>query len=57
VSIQTGSVEDLVQVKGLNLKIAKEIVKAKPFASVADLIRVPGIGPKTLDRLKDLIRL
>jgi DNA uptake protein ComE-like DNA-binding protein len=57
VSIQTGSVEELARVKGLNLKIAKEIVKARPFASLADLIRVRGLGEKTIVRLKGLLAL
>jgi len=35
--------------------IATEIVKARLFASVADLIRVRGIGPKTIEKLKGLV--
>jgi len=57
VSIQTGSVDELAAVKGLGLKIAKEIVKARPFSSVADLIRVRGLGEKTIARLADLVTL
>jgi hypothetical protein len=57
VSIQTGSVDELAGVKGLGLKIAKEIVKARPFSSVADLIRVRGLGEKTIARLADLVTL
>jgi len=57
VSIQTAAVEDLAKVKGLNLKIAREIVKARPFKSVEDLVRVPGLGPKTVARLKDRVTL
>jgi DNA uptake protein ComE-like DNA-binding protein len=57
VSIQTGSVDELAGVKGLNHKLAKEIIKARPFASIADLIRVRGLGQKTIDRLKSLVTL
>jgi Helix-hairpin-helix motif len=57
VSIQTASVEELAVVKGLNLKLAKEIIKARPFTSLADLIRVRGLGEKTIDRLKGLLTL
>lgn len=57
VSIQTGSVEELAAVKGLTLKIAKEIIKARPFASLDDLIRVRGIGSKTIVGLKRLLTL
>jgi competence ComEA-like helix-hairpin-helix protein len=57
VSIQSASVEELARVKGLNLKIAKEIVKARPFAALDDLLRVHGIGRKTFDKLRALITL
>lgn len=57
VSIQTGSVEELAAVNGLNLKLAKEIVKTRPFTSVQDLVRVRGIGEKSLVRLKGLLKL
>ena len=57
VSLQTASVDELAKVKGLNLKIANEIIKARPFASLEDLIRVPGIGEKTLEALKRLLTI
>ena len=57
VSIQTASVQELARVKGLNLKIAKEIVKARPFAALDDLLRVHGIGRKTFDKLRTLLTL
>jgi DNA uptake protein ComE-like DNA-binding protein len=57
ISIQTGSLEELAGVKGFSLKIAKEIVKARPFSSVADLIRVRGLGDKTIARIKHLVTL
>jgi competence protein ComEA len=57
ISIQTGSLEELAGVKGLSLKIAKEIVKARPFSSLADLIRVRGIGDKTIAQIKHLLTL
>ena len=57
VSIQTASADELAKVKGLTLKLAQEIVKARPFASLADLIRVRGIGEKTIERLKSFLTL
>ncbi len=57
VSIQTASVEELARVKGLNLKIAKEIIKARPFAALEDLLRVHGVGRKTFDKIRALITL
>jgi len=57
VSIQTASVDELAKVKGLNLKIANEIIKARPFASLEDLIRVPGIGKKAVELLKRFLTI
>lgn len=57
VSIQTASVDELAKVKGLNLKIANDIIKARPFTSLADLIRVRGINEKTIEGLKRLLTL
>jgi hypothetical protein len=57
VSIHTASVEQLAKVKGLNLRLAKEIVKARPFESLDELIKVRGIGAKTLERIKVLLTL
>jgi len=57
VSIQTADVDQLAGVKGLNRKLALEIIKARPFTSLADLVRVRGIGPKTLEKLKTLVTL
>jgi DNA uptake protein ComE-like DNA-binding protein len=56
-SIQTAGLDELAKVNGLNLKIAKEIIKARPFTSLADLIRVPGISEKTIEGLKRLLTL
>lgn len=57
VSIQTASVEDLSQVKCLNRKLAREIVKSRPFRSLDELLRVRGIGEKTLRKLRDLLTI
>jgi competence ComEA-like helix-hairpin-helix protein len=55
ISIQTATVDELARVKGLNLKLAQEIVKARPFTALAQLIRVRGIGEKTIRRLEDVL--
>jgi DNA uptake protein ComE-like DNA-binding protein len=55
--VHTATVEELSKLPGLSLKIAKEIVKSRPFASLEALLDVRGIGEKTLRRIKGLIRL
>ncbi|HEY2735325.1 MAG TPA: helix-hairpin-helix domain-containing protein, partial [Polyangiales bacterium] len=39
VSIQSASLDELSQVKGLNKKLAAEIIKARPFRTFEDLMR------------------
>ena len=56
-SIQTSSVDELAKVKGLTLKLAQEIVKTRPFASLDDLVRVRGLGEKAVAGLKSLLTL
>jgi hypothetical protein len=52
VSLATASVQQLAAVRGLNLKLAQAIVRARPFASVDDLTRIRGIGAKMLTQLR-----
>jgi competence ComEA-like helix-hairpin-helix protein len=56
-SVNTASVEELSRLPGLSLKVAKEIVKNRPFASVDALVDVRGVGEKTLRRIKSLLAL
>jgi len=37
--------------------MARRIVEARPFASVDELVRVRGIGARTLERLRPLVRV
>jgi DNA uptake protein ComE-like DNA-binding protein len=57
VSVNTGSIEDLAKLPGMSLKVAKEIVKNRPFASLEGLVQVRGVGDKTLRRIKSLLTL
>jgi DNA uptake protein ComE-like DNA-binding protein len=52
-SIQTATVEELAAVPGISRKVAIEIVKARPFRSVDELVKTRGIGDKLLRRLRD----
>lgn len=56
-SVHTASIEELSKLPGLSLKVAKEIVKARPYASLEALLEVRGIGDKTLRRIKNLLTL
>ena len=53
VEINTASLEQLDTLTGIGQKYAQAIINARPFSSVDDLLRVKGIGPKTLQKIKD----
>ena len=52
VSINTASAAELAAVKGLSKTVAAAIVAARPFAGIDELLKVKGLGPKLLDKLK-----
>ncbi len=59
ININNASVEELTHLKGVGAKYAERIVQYReengPFTCVEDIIKVPGIGPKTCEQNKDLI--
>jgi DNA uptake protein ComE-like DNA-binding protein len=57
ISVNTAGVEELAAVKGLSAKLAGDIVKKRPFASLDDLRRVKGLGAKTLAKVRPGLKL
>ncbi len=59
ININTASVEELTQLKGIGPSHAAKIVEYRkkngPFRLPEDVIQVPGIGQKTFENNKDLI--
>jgi competence ComEA-like helix-hairpin-helix protein len=53
VDINTANLEQLQTITGVGPVYAQRIIDARPFSSVDDLIRVSGIGEKTLQKIKD----
>ncbi|HHY93502.1 MAG TPA: ComEA family DNA-binding protein [Firmicutes bacterium] len=57
IDINHASAADLDSIPGIGPALAQRIIAFRetngPFARVDDLLQVPGIGPKTLDKMKD----
>jgi len=57
IDINKATVEELQSVRGIGRVIAQRIVEFRekngPYGSVEDLLKVQGIGEKSLDRIKD----
>ena len=59
INLNKATAAELSQLKGIGMKYAKRIVEFRdkngPFKQVEDLLKVQGIGPKTLEKNKDRI--
>lgn len=58
VNINSASLDDLLQVPGMNLKIARAILdyrKEKPFESKEELLKVKGVGSATYRRMQPYV--
>lgn len=58
VNLNTATQAELEALPGIGPGLAKRIIAAraqKPFASLADLDRVSGVGPKLLEKLRDRV--
>lgn len=57
-NVNTAPVEDLQRLPGVGPVLARNIAAARaerPFRSLADLDRVKGIGPKTLEKIRPFV--
>ena len=58
ININSASVNDLLQVPGFNLKIARSLIdyrKTSPFQRTEDLLKVSGIGNATYSRMRPYV--
>lgn len=53
ININTAAAEELQELPNIGPALARSIIAARPFAAVADLGRVPGIGPKRLAAMRE----
>lgn len=61
ININTAYLPQLAKLPGIGPSLAKAIIRYRdkhgPFTTVDDLLKVPGIGPNRLDRMKGMISL
>ena len=56
VDVNTATIEQLSTLPGVGPEIAKKIVKGRPYAKAEDLLKVPGIGEKTLEKMRPRLK-
>ena len=52
IDVNTATPKELQSIKGIGPVIAERIVSGRPYKSVDDLIKVQGIGPATLEKIR-----
>ena len=57
VELNEATFEELQSLPGIGPKLAELILANRPYQKVEDLLRVSGIGPKKLERLRELVRV
>lgn len=57
IAVNSASEAELLAIKGLSATVAKAIIAARPYASLNDLGKVKGVGPKLLTKLRDELAL
>jgi competence ComEA-like helix-hairpin-helix protein len=57
VDVNRASPEELASLDGIGPKLADRIVRGRPFSTVDDVGRVPGVGRRRLERLRPRLRV
>lgn len=52
VDLNTATTSELQSISGIGQTLAARIIAGRPYKKVDDLLKVPGIGPRLLDRIR-----
>ncbi len=55
VDINSATLEELAALSGINETVAQAIIDSRPYEKIDDLLNIKGIGPKTLEKIQELI--
>ena len=50
--LNSASREQLITIPGVGDVMAKRIIDGRPYTTMNDLLKVPGIGPKILEKIR-----
>ena len=56
VDVNSATFEEIVALPYISDKVARAIIESRPYAQPEDLLRVRGIGPKILQRIRPYVR-
>jgi competence protein ComEA len=56
INLNTASLAELEALPGVGPKFAARLIEGRPYSSFEDVDRVKGVGPKMLEKLKNLVR-
>ncbi len=57
ININTASKSELETLPGIGSAYAQRIIENRPYSTVDELLQVPGIGPKTLEKIKEKVTI
>jgi competence ComEA-like helix-hairpin-helix protein len=57
VNINTSTLTELESIPGIGEARARHVVAGRPYSSVDELIKVSGIGPKSLEDLRPYVKV